>query len=336
MDDHGQNEATTTATTLFRHMLKREPTVRECGALAKKLHGGASFGDVMEELASTREYLALNAIQTRWPNGHYYSAVVDPSGVGAYLARQRATDRTEISGTKIDRRAMAEIFEQEAPWLRTLQLPQEQSAGRYYETGGPFPLGDAYTLALIMHLYKPKKIIEIGSGFSTACMLDIADRLQLAMDVTCIEPFAARLKMLLRPGDQKTVTLIEDLVQNVPLSLFAELNPGDILFIDSSHVLKSGSDVHYELFNILPIIKPGVIVHFHDCPFPFEYPDKWVLEWNHSWNEVYALRAFLMFNQRFSVLMWPSMLKQLFTSRVNAAFPEFTSYAASSIWLASG
>jgi hypothetical protein len=333
MDDLSPTEAIATATALFQHMLKRLPTVDEGGALAKKLHGGASFGDIMGAVASTPEYVALNAIRTRWPNGHYHSPVVDPSGVAAYLARQRTADLKEIRGTKFESHTMVRAFEKEAPWLRTLQLPHEKAAGRYYEAGSPFPLGDAYTLAAIMHIYQPKRIIEIGSGFSTACMLDIADHMELATNITCIEPFPARLKMLLRPADEKRVTLISDLVQNVPLSLFMKLNPGDVLFIDSSHVLKTGSDVHYELFNILPIIKPGVVVHFHDCPYPFEYPDKWVFDWNHSWNEVYALRAFLMFNTRFSVLMWPSMLKQLFTSRVIAAFPEFTSYAASSIWI---
>jgi hypothetical protein len=323
----------TTVTTLFQHMMKRPPNTNETAILTKKVSAGASFADVMTWLASTPEYAALNAVHTRWPNGHYHSPVVDPSVVGSYLTEQRASDLHGFGGIEIDVETMIKTFEESAPWLRGLDLPTEKSAGRYYETGGPFPLGDAYTLALIMQRYRPRRIIEIGSGFSTACMLDIAEREGLETKITCIEPFAARLKSLLRPADERRVNLIEDFVQTVPVGLFSELERGDILFIDSSHVLKTGSDVHYEIFNILPILKPGVIVHLHDCPYPFEYPEKWVFDWNHSWNEVYALRAFLMFNDRYSVLMWPSMLKHVCGPRVNAAFPEFPKFAASSIWL---
>ncbi len=90
----------------------------------------------------------------------------------------------------------------------------------------------------------------------------------------------------------------------MPVSTFSTLNKNDILFIDSTHVLKTASDVHYELFSILPSLNKGVLVHFHDIQYPFEYPRPWLFKDNMSWNEIYALRAFLMYNSAFEVVFW--------------------------------
>jgi hypothetical protein len=99
-------------------------------------------------------------------------------------------------------------------------------------------------------------------------------------------------------------------------------------------VLKTGSDVHYELFQMLPVLRPGVIVHFHDCPYPFEYPPKWVLEDNFSWNEAYALRAFLMYNSRFSIEFWGSLFRRQFHKEIAQEFPLLLkSNPGTSIWL---
>ena len=81
-------------------------------------------------------------------------------------------------------------------------------------------------------------------------------------------------------------------VQDVPIDEFRALGSGDVLFIDSSHVLKTGSDVHRELFEILPALASGVLIHFHDIDYPFEYPDLFLFERRYSWNEAYAVRAF--------------------------------------------
>ena len=88
------------------------------------------------------------------------------------------------------------------------------------------------------------------------------------------------------------------------MALIDELQAGDLLFIDSSHIVKTGSDVHFELTEILPRLAPGVVVHFHDMFYPFEYPQRWVSQENHSWNETYFLHAFLMFNPAFRIEFW--------------------------------
>src|SRR5690606_8620162 len=93
----------------------------------------------------------------------------------------------------------------------------------------------------------------------------------------------------------------------VPLAVFEELNAGDMLFIDSTHVAKTGSDVNYILFEILPRLKSGVLIHFHDIFYPFEYPRDWVFN-GRNWNEVYFLKAFLMYNTTFEIKLFSHYL----------------------------
>ena len=328
------DEGISTALDVFRIMFKREPTPDDEGWVKDRLTNNKTFAGFLQELAATPEYVQMTMVRTRWPIGHFYSPVVNPATLGDYTERQYALDVEGFAGISINLDRMKVMFQDHSTWLSTLPLSSKKASGRYFEQGGPFPLGDAYTLALMLNVCRPRRIIEVGSGFSTACMLDLADYLDLSVEITCIEPYPGRLKSLLLPRDRATISLREEPVQDVPKSVFSELQAGDILFIDSTHVLKTGSDVHFELFNILPIIKPGVIVHIHDCPYPFEYPEKWITHWNHSWNEVYAIRAFLTNNSHCEVFFWPSMLKQQATSFVRASsFPDYLRVAACSIWL---
>ena len=178
--------------------------------------------------------------------------------------------------------------------------------------------------------------LRLVLGYSTACALDTLDEVGLAQTrMTCIEPYPAALHRRLRSGDLDRVTIIESIVQNVPVETFRELEDGDILFIDSTHVLKTGSDVHFELFDVLPSLKPGVLVHFHDIRWPFEYPAEFIFDRNFSWNEAYALRAFLMFNNRFSVFFYNSLFATLNQNLARETFPDFMLNVGSSIWLKS-
>ena len=133
-------------------------------------------------------------------------------------------------------------------------------------------------------------------------------------EVTFVEPYPNRLLRLLRDGDQQQVRLIDKKVQDVPLEVFLSLESGDLLFIDSSHVVKCGSDLHFIFFEILPRLKPGVFVHFHDVFFPFDYPSEWLIKGQY-WNENYFLRAFLSYNTEWSI--------RLFNSYVHFEFGDF-------------
>src|SRR5262249_5831168 len=152
--------------------------------------------------------------------------------------------------------------------------------------------------ALIRH-FRPKRIIEIGSGNSTvlaaaACMTNQKEY-GAAPRLTAIEPYPNEI---LKKGLPGLTELIDQPLQKVDLGLFQTLEEGDILFIDSSHVLRAGNDVELEYLEIIPRLKPGVFVHVHDVSLPRRYP-KCYFDQQLFWNEQQLLQAFLAFNSRF-------------------------------------
>jgi predicted O-methyltransferase YrrM len=271
-----------------------------------------------------------------FPPGHYHSPIVDPSQVNQYVAKARAVSLENLKGITISKQALTDRWAAMTPAIATTKFAQNKTAQhRYFECGSPYPYADAMTLRAMVISERPRRIIEIGSGFSTACMLDTLDEFNLSdCRITCIEPYPERLLGLIREEDHSRLDIIRSGVQSVDVSIFEELGKSDILFIDSTHVLKTGSDVHFEIFEVLPIIEPGVLIHFHDCPYPFEYPNEWIFEKNYSWNEAYALRAFLMYNSQFSVLFWNSLFRRIFPDLWIASTPQAVGKnPGTSIWL---
>jgi hypothetical protein len=153
---------------------------------------------------------------------------------------------------------------------------------------------DAIVYYSLIRYLKPRRIIEIGGGYSTR----IANKALAANQsgrLTCIEPYPEdRLN-----GSQFSVQLIAKRVEEIDVSFFSCLEENDILFIDSSHTVKFGSDVCYEFLEILPGLKRGVWVHVHDIFFPHDYPAEWLLKRRLALNEQYLLEAFLSFNTSF-------------------------------------
>ncbi|KAF0135203.1 MAG: hypothetical protein FD145_29 [Candidatus Saganbacteria bacterium] len=193
---------------------------------------------------------------------------------------------------------------------------------------------DGEILYCMIRDLKPRKIIEIGSGYSTYLSARATLKNKENSDdceLIAIEPYPNET---LKTGFPGLLKLLQTEVQNVPLAKFLELQENDILFIDSSHVLKIGSDVQYEYLEILPRLNKGVVVHIHDIFLPAEYPKKWVLEELMFYNEQYLLQAFLTFNDSFEIL-WsgsymrlkhPDELKKAFNSYEKSTFPG-------SVWL---
>jgi predicted O-methyltransferase YrrM len=197
-----------------------------------------------------------------------------------------------------------------------------------------FGHGDAISLYAMLRHLRPKRVIEVGSGFTSALMLDTDEKfLGRSVRFTFIEPFPeGRLLGILRDEDRQSVRLVQDIVQAAPLTTIAELDSNDILFIDSSHVSKIGSDVNYIFFEVLPALRPGVVVHFHDVLWPFEYPQAWVME-GAALNEAYILRAFLQYNQVFEVLLFNSYLGYKFAPLLEKLMPRFLNDPGGSLWL---
>jgi predicted O-methyltransferase YrrM len=168
----------------------------------------------------------------------------------------------------------------------------------YFSKNDQFAEGDSFVYSGLLKLIQPRKVVEIGSGYSTAVLYDTKTHLKRLNEIVLIEPYPDRLMSLL--DLDSSTRLIQSNVQDVPIEVFSALRSGDILFIDSSHVAKTNSDVLFEIFSILPNLAKGVWVHIHDTFWPFEYPEAWVRQ-GRSWNELYFLRSWLAYNNKVSI-----------------------------------
>lgn len=322
-------------TMAYRFVLQRVPGEEELASWARQIMNGMPDRDLMQRFANSVEYRKrFVGLAPAHPPGHYYSPVVDPRELTGTRAPNRAVDPTDIPGITLDVAAMRRWWKDNSSTIAATPFPQnEDPQWRYFSNNNIYPIGDAAILRAMIINNRPKQIIEIGSGFSSAAMLDVIEELGLSTTLTCIEPYADRLRSRMRPGDEKRLSIIEEPVQNVSLARFSTLSAGDILFIDSTHVLKTGSDVHYELFSILPSIPPSVTIHFHDIQYPFEYPDLWIFDRQYSWNEAYAVRAFLMYNQRFRIVFMNGLFHSKGQDLIKETFPAFHENPGSSLWI---
>ncbi|MDH5567219.1 MAG: class I SAM-dependent methyltransferase [Myxococcales bacterium] len=236
---------------------------------------------------------------------HYYSPVVDLDTLEA--TRARWARRSAMRGVAWDVDAQAQR-------LREICLPHREeyadneayrraTQGRFGPGYGPI---EAQALHALVRQLRPRRIVEVGSGVSSACLLEAAARNEgdgaPRAQITCIEPHPSQALAALRGVD-----LVEAPVQAAPSDLFAALGAGDLLFIDSSHVAKTGSDVYYLVLEVLPGLRAGVVVHFHDIYLPYDYsPLSLKTLWH--WNETAFLHAFLVHNARVRTLFCMSLL----------------------------
>lgn len=247
--------------------------------------------------------------------GHYYSPIPDEKEVLTYI-QSRKPLKASLSDVEVNQQGQFELLNEYLQFYSELPFPEKQSRDcRYYYDNRWFSYSDAIFLYCFLRKHKPKRIIEVGSGFSSAVMLDTVDRFfSHRPEMTFIEPHPDRLKSLLRSEDRGRVRIIDKGIQEVPPELFDSLEAGDLLFIDSSHVMKCGSDLQLLMFDVFPHLPPGIFVHFHDVFYPFDYPSEW-LKQGRYWNENYFLHAFLAYNNEWKV--------HFFNTYVAFAFPDF-------------
>ena len=308
--------------SVFQHLLQRGPEKMEIALWAKLIGEGLPEREFFRRILRSPEYGKQPRVVPGHIVGTYYSPIVDPTEAAEHWRRSAASKLTDLVGIQFDLEDMKHFWQRNREFMGSMNFSERSdSKNRYFLDNGLYPNGDAVVLAGMIYQHRPRRIIEVGSGFSSAVMLDVIDRLGADTILTCIEPEADRLRSLLRPSDSERLLLIESKVQDVAVHEFAAMEANDILFIDSSHVMKAGSDLHFEMFSILPALKPGVIIHFHDCQFPFEYPESWVLKFRWAWNEIYVLRAFLMYNTVFRVIFFNDLFFKEFPEIVEGVIP---------------
>jgi len=268
-----------------------------------------------------------------FPPGHYYSPI--PS-LAETQKREKWIFNRPISIPAIDlnESGQRETLAALAVHFPLIELSQEKRDGaRFFWNNPNFMLGEAIIYAAMLRHVQPRRVIEVGSGYTTLLLLDTLDQMQSwETKVTCIEPYPELLKSLLSCEDVTRVRVHGCSAQDADPTWFDALEAGDILFVDSTHVCKAGSDVNFILFEILPRLDSGVHVHFHDVYYPFEYPKDWVLG-GRNWNEAYLLRAFLQYNTEFTITCFNSYLGQIHPEWFQDTYPMFLRRPSSSLWL---
>ncbi|MGQ0631415.1 MAG: class I SAM-dependent methyltransferase [Sporichthyaceae bacterium] len=214
------------------------------------------------------------------PPGHFYSPIPDLDEVRSREAEIFARSRNTLPGIELHAEDQLALLPAFADFYAEQPFAEDPSDGlRYGFRNGYFSYGDGLALYCMLRQVQPSRFIEVGSGWSSALALDVNDRyLDGGMDCTFIEPFPERLDSLLRPSDRQLSRVISTPLHEVPAEVFASLASGDLLFIDSTHVSRVGSDVNRLFLEIVPALAPGVHVHVHDVFWPFEYPAPWIYE----------------------------------------------------------
>jgi hypothetical protein len=270
------------------------------------------------------------------PIDHFYSPIASISEIDSDKERIFAPKSiSDLPNIDFKLEKQLELLKSFKNHFKICPFPEEQTPSkRYWYKNDCYSYADAAVLFCIMMHYQPKRIIEIGSGFSSAVALDTNEHFfGNKIKLYFIEPYPEdRLYKLLKEKDKKTTTIHACRVQEIEKSFFATLEANDILFIDGSHVSKTGSDVNFLMFDVFPLLKPGVIIHIHDMFFPFEMPRPWIYE-GRNWNETYLFRAFLEHNNAYSILFWTSFLRQFAQNETIDAIPVVTKNWGGSLYI---
>lgn len=275
----------------------------------------------------------LEQYQHRYPNGHFYSSVPHLEEVDAYSDRIFNRERPSVPGIDLNEDYQKKLLLDNLALLQEFDFPKDQEPGHLYHYDNQnFTLADALSLFLLVRVFNPKRIVEIGSGYSSALMHEINQQYgREQMELNFVEPYPVILRDLL--PQEAISSLIEKKIQDVDLDRFTSLEENDMLFIDSSHVYKAASDAQFIYTEIVPRVKKGVLIHIHDIHYPFEYPESWISQKRRAWNENYIVQSFLQFNEHFKIVLWPHFLQSRHPSFLKENAPRFLDYAGGSIWL---
>jgi hypothetical protein len=271
---------------------------------------------------------------------HFYSPIPDTRT----LANRRDlwVGEYDLPGVDLNEVRQLDVLENLIPkHMGECHFPEEKTANphEYYVNNGSFGLVSAVALHSLIRNYQPRTMIEVGSGFSTLVSARAA-RMNAEQGhpekLIAVDPFPLPQLQIGLPG---LTELIPRPVETLGAAFFDQLESGDILFMDSSHVLKIGGDVVFLYLEVLPRLKPGVVIHIHDILWPKHYSRDMVLGQRLFWNEQYLLQAFLAFNREFEVLWCASWLHAKYPEKMKAAIPppktkpRLENYISSSFWL---
>jgi hypothetical protein len=254
---------------------------------------------------------------------HFYLPIPDETD----LADPMLKDSSDLVGIDMNEAKAFEFLHEvfpkyQAEFQSAFPIHRQEGSDGFYLVNGGFMAGDAHVYYTLIREGRPRRIVEVGGGNSSllaaaACLRNL-EQYGVKPHLTVVEPYPWDL---LKKGIPGLDVLLEERIQTVDLNLFSSLEAGDILFIDSSHVLRPGGDVQREYCEILPRLAPGVLVHIHDISLPKPYFQLYFQ--NHLyWNEQYLLQAFLTYNSRYEIV-WPgTYMFMKHADELLKAFPE--------------
>jgi len=268
------------------------------------------------------------------PPGHFYSPLPSIKEIKKREKKIFNNIPHKVPGIDLNEKAQISLLNRIKKYY--IELPfkeQKQKNLRYFFKNASYSYGDAIILYCMIRYLKPKRIIEVGSGYSSCAILDTND-LFFNGKILCtfIDPYPKFFKSLIKGFNQTQIKIIPEKLSDIKINRFFKLSENDILFIDSTHVSKIDSDVNHIFFNLLPSLRKGVYIHFHDIFYPFEYQKEWIYE-GRAWNEAYLLKAFLQYNKRFQIQFFNSFLGLFFKNELKNTMPLFLKNPGGSIWL---
>lgn len=239
----------------------------------------------------------------------YYSPLVDLD------ALPREQTRSPMRGISFDSADQLRYLNDElGPYLGELDIPDHGAPGELFLRNETYEAFDAETLYAIVRCRRPARVLEIGSGFTTHI---IARALAANGEGTheVFDPFAHPEIDSLARVTRRSAAEISD-------AEFARLSAGDVLFVDSTHVVKLGSEVNRVILDALPMLAPGVAVHFHDVFLPWDYPRGYFLYARMFINEQYLLQAFLAMSTSYKILLATHAVGRLHPAEVAHLIPS--------------
>jgi hypothetical protein len=277
---------------------------------------------------------------------HFYSPILDVPA----LEQRRVWDRrSELPGVDLNVKAQLELLKDlgsrygdECRWpeLKT------DDAFQFHTNNHNFSFGCACALYSVVRFHQPRRVIEIGSGHSSLVISQALEENRkedpsYECMYTIVDPYPGKI---LDPGKKSSSLpalgrLDAVVVESKDTDFFKKLNRNDVLFIDSSHVVRTGGDVNFLYLDVLPVLASGVLVHCHDIGLPFEYPKVYATNpgFRVFWTEAYLLQAFLAFNNEYEVLLAMALIQADYSREFESAFPHFspetTSYHSGSFWI---
>jgi predicted O-methyltransferase YrrM len=269
-----------------------------------------------------------------FPSGHFYSPIPALEEVRKREEKIFFNIPKEILGIDLNVKRQLQLLQSFKNYYDEMPFGFDKKDGlRFFFKNPSYSLSDAIFLYCMIRHTKPKRIIEIGSGYSSCIILDTNELFfDNSIKCTFIDPYPQLLLSLIKDTDLTRAEIIEQSLQDVEGDIFSELSDSDILFIDSTHVSKIDSDVNHIFFEILPRLNYGAYIHFHDIFYPFEYPKEWVYE-GLAWNEAYLLRAFLQYNSEFRIQFFNTYLDGFYNDTFSDRMPTPFKYVGASIWL---